>query len=100
MSGAQRRLVRSTTDRKVAGVCAGLAEYFGLDPTLVRALFAVSIIFGGAGLFAYVVLWIVVPERTYSPSALRVAQERYARGEIDAEEFHRIERDLTQGESP
>ena len=47
----------------IGGVAGGLAEYFDIDPTLVRILFAVSVAFGGTGILAYVILWIVVPEQ-------------------------------------
>lgn len=57
---ANRRLMR-TYPRVVAGVCAGLAEYFGLDIALVRAITALLIIFGGISLWVYIVLWIVIP---------------------------------------
>lgn len=93
----QKQLIRSTVDRKIAGVCAGLAEYLGFDVTLVRVAFAVSVLFGGFGVLVYVVLWIAVPEGPGTPPALNVAQERYARGEIDAEEYQRIRRDLGGG---
>ncbi|MEI7926101.1 MAG: PspC domain-containing protein [Chloroflexota bacterium] len=58
-----RRLTRGV-DRKVGGVCGGLAEYFGIEPTFVRIGFAVLTIitFGPAGLFAYAVLWAIMPE--------------------------------------
>lgn len=55
------RLVRSRSDRMIAGVCGGLAEHFGIDPVLVRALFVIAAIVGGGGALAYVLLWIVVP---------------------------------------
>ena len=58
----QKRLVRSTNDRKLAGVCAGLADYFDLDPTLIRILWVLAFFFAGTGLLAYVILWIAVPE--------------------------------------
>jgi len=57
-----RRLVRSVTDRKIAGVCAGLAEYMGMDVAIVRVLTAISIIFYGVGLLAYLIAWMVIPE--------------------------------------
>jgi phage shock protein PspC (stress-responsive transcriptional regulator) len=57
-----KRLYRSLTDRKIAGVCGGLAEYFGADPILVRGLFVALAIAGGAGVALYFVLWIVVPK--------------------------------------
>ncbi|MBV8072620.1 MAG: PspC domain-containing protein [Acidobacteriaceae bacterium] len=56
------RLTRSRTDRKIAGVCAGLARYIGMDVTLLRVLFVVFTIWPcGAGLLAYIICWIVVP---------------------------------------
>ena len=54
-------LRRSTTDKKIAGVAGGLAEHLGLDPTLVRAAFGISILFSGAGLVAYLLLLAIVP---------------------------------------
>lgn len=57
-----RRLYRSTDDVVVAGVASGIAQYFAIDPVLVRALFFVSIFFGGLGLLIYVALWFIVPE--------------------------------------
>ena len=57
-----RRLYRSRTDRKLAGVCGGLAQYFNADATLIRVLFVVLALLGGPGLVIYLVLWILVPE--------------------------------------
>lgn len=68
-SGEPRRLVRSVTDRKLGGVCAGLADYLGMDVSLVRVLAAVSIVFYGVGLVAYLVAWIVIPEAQPAPGA-------------------------------
>jgi phage shock protein PspC (stress-responsive transcriptional regulator) len=60
-----RRLYRCTHDRKIAGVASGLAEYFELDPTLVRILWFVSIFFGGLGLLLYIGLAIIVPNEPF-----------------------------------
>jgi phage shock protein C len=57
-----KRLTRSTTDKKVAGVCGGLAEYFNVDSTLVRLIFVLATLMGGPGLLLYIVLWVVMPE--------------------------------------
>jgi phage shock protein PspC (stress-responsive transcriptional regulator) len=57
-----RRLYRSRTNRKLAGVCGGLAQYFNTDATLIRVLFVVLALLGGPGLVIYLVLWIVVRE--------------------------------------
>ncbi len=61
MNGA-KRLYRRPEGRIVAGVCTGLAAYFGVDVTLIRLAFAVLTIFGGFGVLLYVVAWAVVPE--------------------------------------
>jgi phage shock protein C len=61
-----RKLYRSRTNRRVAGVCGGLAQYFNLDATLIRILFVVLAVLGGSGLLLYVAMWIIVPNE---PSA-------------------------------
>jgi phage shock protein C len=55
------RLHRSSTERVIAGVCGGLAEYFEVDPSLVRVAFVVGTLWGGLGLILYVILAIVLP---------------------------------------
>jgi len=63
--GRARRLHRSVSDRKIAGVCGGLAEYFAVDPTLVRLVWAIATIVPGAivfGILAYLVAWFIMPE--------------------------------------
>jgi phage shock protein PspC (stress-responsive transcriptional regulator) len=62
-------LTRSSTDRKLGGVAAGLARHLGIDPTLVRVGFAVSLLFSGAGLVAYLVMLAVVPSDDVTPAA-------------------------------
>jgi phage shock protein C len=62
-----RKLYRSQTNRMVAGVCGGLAEYFNVDPTLIRILFVVLTVFGGAGLVLYLAMWILVPDASKAP---------------------------------
>ena len=56
------RLTRSTENRMIAGVCAGIAEYFRVDPTLVRLLLVAFTFLGGSGILLYVILWLVMPE--------------------------------------
>jgi phage shock protein PspC (stress-responsive transcriptional regulator) len=63
-----RRLYRSRTDRKLAGVCGGLAQYFNTDATLIRVLFVVFALLGGPGLVIYLVLWLVVSEEPPGPA--------------------------------
>ena len=57
-----KRLTRSSTDRRLAGVCAGIAEYFGIDPTMVRVGWVLFSCLGGSGLLAYIICAIVMPE--------------------------------------
>lgn len=59
-----KRLYRSETDRQIAGVCGGLADYFEVDPTLIRILFVALVFLGGPGLLIYIILWIAVPEES------------------------------------
>ncbi len=57
-----RRLERDTNHKMIAGVASGVANYFNLDPTIVRVLWAVTSLLGGFGVIVYVIMWIVVPE--------------------------------------
>jgi phage shock protein C len=59
-----KRLYRSRTDKMIAGVCGGLANYFGLDPVLVRVIWVVAALSFGAGLLAYILLWLFVPQES------------------------------------
>jgi phage shock protein PspC (stress-responsive transcriptional regulator) len=59
---ATKVLVRSRNGRMVAGVCAGAADYFGWDVTVIRAVVAVvSVLTGGTGVLAYLVAWVLIP---------------------------------------
>ena len=62
-----KRIYRSDSDRLIAGVCGGLAQYFSIDPTLVRLVLVFFTIFGGAGILAYVVSWIMIPDESETP---------------------------------
>jgi phage shock protein C len=71
-------LVRSRDGRMLAGVCAGIAGYFGIDVTLVRVIWAVvSVITGGAGVLAYLVAWALIPdEGQKSPIAENIVSDK------------------------
>jgi phage shock protein C len=56
------QFARSNNDKMIAGVCGGLARYFNIDPAIVRLLFVLAVVLGGASPLIYVVLWIVMPE--------------------------------------
>jgi phage shock protein C len=63
MNGSGKVLVRRRDNRIIAGVCAGVADYIGMDVNLLRVIVAlVSLFTGGAGVIAYIVGWIVIPE--------------------------------------
>jgi len=57
-----KKLTRSTSDRKIAGVCGGLAQYLNIDPTVVRIIFLVALICGTVGFWIYLIVWICAPE--------------------------------------
>ena len=90
---ASGRLTRSDTDRKIGGVCGGIAADFGIDATLVRVGFVVAGLMGW-GILAYVILWIALPAGPTVSSAVKIAEERFARGEIGADDLARIRADL------
>lgn len=58
-----KRYYRSSTDRIIGGVCGGIAEYFNIDPLLVRLVFAILFFGYGTGLLAYILIWILTPKR-------------------------------------
>ena len=88
------KLQRSQTDRVIAGVAGGIAQRFGFNSTLVRLAWVVSVLFGGFGVLGYVILWIALPKGAAPIAATRIAEERYARGEISVAELERIRSDL------
>jgi len=55
------RLYRSRTDAKIAGVCSGLAQYFDIDPVIIRLIWVLFVFLGGAGIITYIIAWIIVP---------------------------------------
>ena len=57
----KKKLFRSRTDRKVAGVCGGISEYLEVDPTLIRLFWLIAIFCMGGGLLAYLIAWIIIP---------------------------------------
>jgi phage shock protein PspC (stress-responsive transcriptional regulator) len=58
----EKRLYRSRNDRTLAGVCAGIAEYYGWDPTMVRVAWVILTLLGGSGILLYLIMWLVMPE--------------------------------------
>jgi phage shock protein C len=89
-----QKLTRSETDRVIAGVAGGVAQRLGLSSTLVRLAWLLSVFFGGLGIVVYLILWLVLPKGGAHTPASRIAEERFARGEITAAELEQIRRDL------
>jgi phage shock protein C len=57
-----KKLYRSNTNRKLCGVCGGLAEHFDIDPTIIRLIFIFLTLFGGGGLLIYLICALVIPK--------------------------------------
>ena len=64
----QKRLHRSRTEKMIAGVCGGLAEYLDMDPTLVRLLWVLVALLAGTGILLYLIMWVVMPLDLPAPS--------------------------------
>lgn len=62
----EKKLYKSSDDKIIDGVCAGIAEFFGVDSTLIRVLWAVLSIFAGAGVLAYIVCALIMPRKPSS----------------------------------
>lgn len=58
-----KRLYRSRTNVMIGGVCAGLADYFNMDPTIMRLIFVLLALVGGHGVLLYLIMWLVVPQQ-------------------------------------
>jgi len=74
----RKKITRSNTDYLIAGVCGGLAKYFEIDPIIVRLAWVLVILAGGAGIIAYIVAWIIIPEEAMmkkSPEILEKADD-------------------------
>jgi phage shock protein PspC (stress-responsive transcriptional regulator) len=83
MSGAAAaplRLTRSTNDRWLTGVCGGIAEYTGIDPTIVRVAVAILALCGGGGVVAYVLAWLLIPSADQAQSRADRMVARVRRG--------------------
>jgi len=81
-----QRLMRppkGSPDRKIAGVCAGFAQYFDIDVTIVRVVWLLVALFGGGGVLAYIIAWIIMPEAapvTMVPATAPMPQPYHQQG--------------------
>lgn len=71
----QTRLLRSKTDKMIAGVCGGLASYLGVDPVLVRLAFVILLLASGIGFAIYIILWIIMPTTARGQDDIRILSE-------------------------
>lgn len=67
MENQTKRLYRNTNNKIIAGVCSGVGDYFNIDPVIIRLLWVILTIFGGAGLLVYIIAWIIIPEKPIQP---------------------------------
>jgi len=94
-SSVNKRLYRNTDDSIIGGVASGLAQYFDIDPVIVRVLFVVAFFFSGFGLLVYIILWLIVP-------AAKTTTDKYAmRGEnmTVADITERVKKNLNDEEN-
>ncbi len=73
-----KKLYRSKTDEMIGGVCGGLAEYLGVDPTIIRLAFVILFFAGTGGFWLYIILWIVMPPAGKKPGSIEVAEKKPA----------------------
>ena len=59
----EKKLYRSITDKKLAGVCGGLAEYLGMDVSIIRLIWILAVVFAGVGILAYIIAALVIPQQ-------------------------------------
>ena len=88
-----KRLYRSLTDRKFAGVAGGLGEYFVIDPLLLRLAFVVLALAGGGGLLIYIILWVVTPENPIRVQP-KMNQPNYDYQQPTSEQFGNVDGSL------
>lgn len=69
----ERRLYRSTTDKVLGGVCGGLAEYFGIDPAIIRIIAVLMVFAHGMGVLAYLICWVAIRKRPEGVAPVKVA---------------------------
>lgn len=100
----QPRLTRSSTESMVAGVCGGLAEYFNIDPVIVRLIFVLVTLTSGLGLPVYIVLWILMPKasapqgQSIEQGFRQFSQEATQLGQEVSEEAVRVGREVLVGQ--
>ncbi|MCG8608225.1 PspC domain-containing protein [bacterium] len=72
----KKRIYRSKSNRMIGGVCSGLSQYIGVDSTIVRVVWAFAVLWGGVGLLAYILCWIIVPENPSEEDAVKADDKK------------------------
>ena len=76
----ENRKLTKSNNRMIAGVCGGVADFLGWDPTLVRVIWALCILLGGFGLILYIILWLVMPKAPKKSYKDRMQEKLHGRG--------------------
>ena len=84
-----KKLYRSSRNKLLAGVCGGIGEYFGIDPTIVRIIWLICTLPGGIGIVAYIICWVAMPARTTNHVSL-FEDDQYTASTGDEEKSKRI----------
>ena len=77
-----KTLHRSQTNKIIAGVCGGLAEYFDIDSTIIRLLFILVVALGGSGIFLYLILWLIMAKSSKEPAVITEERVKEFAGEV------------------
>ena len=85
-----KKFYRSRKDTKIAGVCGGIAKYFNVDSNIIRLLAVLTIFFGGGGIIAYIIAWIIIPlepveDESSDKQTSRSREKNQAETIVDAE---------------
>ncbi|SMP48117.1 PspC domain-containing protein [Anoxynatronum buryatiense] len=91
----EKRFYRSRTDKKLAGVCAGIANYFEIDPTLVRLIWIVFTFAGGTGILAYIIAAIIMPEEPFDYFETRQQQYQSSNNQTETADVYEVDDENT-----
>ena len=72
----EKKLYRSRTDKKISGVCGGLAQYLNVDVTIIRLIWVLALLFAGGGLLAYIICALIIPEEPEQIADAEVVREQ------------------------
>ncbi|GAJ18959.1 unnamed protein product, partial [marine sediment metagenome] len=91
-----KRVYRSRKDCMIAGICGGIAEYFDIDPTLVRIIAVLTIFLNGLGLIAYVIAWILIPQNPEPLAEEEISEKKGAVGKMK-QKAEKVAREIGEG---